>query len=157
MFLLRCLYKCHQVQGWKLATCGTTHRAQPSPGCHRCWAKAWTREKEFKAQNSIATCFFRAGPLGRQGWESTVWSPQELNRWGLGGDRMLCLHPRACSLRGCGAALCKAEPEQCKMTDNKQRPREFCLPLGMADNHLGSLCLFGQVCLLEPGFWPSLS
>lgn len=78
-----CLYNCHQVQGWKLATCGATHRAQPSRGCHRCWAKAWTREEEFKAQNSIATCLFSAGPLGRRGWESTVCSPQELNRRGV--------------------------------------------------------------------------
>lgn len=98
----------------------------------QCWASGETRMGKYRVEPSRA-------------------------EWGLGGDRMLCLHPRACSLRGCGAALCKAEPEQCKMTDNKQRPREFCLPLGMADNHLGSLCLFGQVCLLEPGFWPSLS
>lgn len=59
-------------------------------------------------------------------------------------------------LRGCRTALCEAEPEQYKMLDNKQRPREPCLPLGIADNHLGSLCLFRQMCLLEPGFWPSL-
>lgn len=151
-----CLYNCHQVQGWKLATCGATHRAQPSRGCHRCWAKAWTREEEFKAQNGIATCLFSAGPLGRRGWESTVCSPQELNRQGLCGGRTPCLHPRACPLPGCCTAPCKAEPEQYKMLDNKQRPRESCLPLGMADNRLGSLCLFRQVCLLEPGFWPSL-
>jgi hypothetical protein len=39
--------------------------------------------------------------------------------------------------------------------DNRLRPRESlkdnCLPLGLANNHLGSLCWFRQECLLEPG------
>lgn len=79
--------------------------------------------------------------------ESSVWRSQEL--------MVVSPCPRvwaACPLPGTFTALFKADLEQ------RERPgtlEEDCFPLGMADDHLGSLCLLGRVSLLEPAFWSS--
>ena len=68
-FSYGCSYACHQVLGWKLATCGATRCAEPSGGCHRCWAKAWPGE-DFRAQNITGFLLIPGwGSVGRRGWE----------------------------------------------------------------------------------------
>lgn len=100
-----------------------------------------------------ATCLFSAGSLGGQGWDRSIWSPPGLKRPGSWGNRSLGLEPGCLPFGGCSYT----EPGPTTSRGQGVLPFEDnCFPLGTAHNHSGSLCLFGQACLLELGFWPSL-
>lgn len=79
--------------------------------------------------------------------------PPGTNRPGVCDTRSLGLDPGCLPFGGCSytaRTLQEAEAQGVLPFEDN------CFPLGRAANHLGSLCLFGQACLLELGFWPSL-